>query len=85
MAALGSFMKLLTSLIHLNYPSIYHPFFIFISGFDINVSELISCMSYRVDLSVMGNVIYSKDFKTQYDAENKTPLTQNEGSIHKLH
>ena len=48
------------------------------------MSELISCMSYRVDLSIMGNVTYSKDFKTKYDAENKTPLTQHEGSIHKL-
>ena len=41
-------------------------------------------MSYRVDLSIMGNVTYSKDFKTKYDAENKTPLTQHEGSNHKL-
>ena len=56
----------------------------FVSGFEVNVSELISCMSYRVDLSIMGNVTYSKDFKTKFDAENKTPLTQHEGSVHKL-
>ena len=35
-------------------------------------------MSHRVELNVLGNISYSKDFKTFPDAENKNPLSQHE-------
>ena len=50
-----------------------------------DISGLVPCMSHRVELSVNGNITYSKDFKTIFDSENKTPLTQHEGGIHKFH
>ena len=35
-------------------------------------------MSHRIELNVLGNISYSKDFKTFANAENKSPLSQHE-------